>query len=163
MLTFSKLDSTTLSDIGKRVLKVLQFGAKSASESLPFGVDSNPLKGMTAIYGSTSNNGDTVIFGYIQKNQIADVGETRFFSLDADGNLKAFIWLKNDGDIQLNGDDYSSVRFQPLQSGINNKDSLINTELGKIATAIGTLGGTYVPGNISTDISQSESETVKIL
>lgn len=162
MITFSKLDSVIL-QAGKRVLKVLQFGPKTASESAPFGIDSSPLKGMTAVYGNTSNNGDTVILGYIQKNQFAEPGETRLFSLDSSGNLKAFIWLKNDGDIQLNGDDYSSVRFQPLQSGINTKDSLINTELGKISTAIGALGGTYVPGSISTDISQSESETVKIV
>lgn len=163
MLTFSKLDSSTLSNIGKRILKVLQFGAKTASECSPFGIDANPIKGMTAVYGDTSNNGDTVVLGYIQKNQLAQEGETRFFSLDSSGNLKAFIWLKNDGDIQLNGDQFSSVRFQPLKSGIDTKDSLINTELSKIATAIGTLGGTYVPANISTNISQSESETVKIL
>lgn len=162
MITFSKLDSVIL-QAGKRVLKVLQFGPKTASESAPFGIDSSPLKGMTAIYGSTSNNGDTVILGYIQKNQLAEVGETRFFSLDANGGLKAFIWLKNDGDIQLNGDDYSSVRFQPLQSGINAKDDLINAELVKIQTALTGVGGVYVPGNISTDISQSESETVKII
>jgi len=162
MITLAKIDSV-IKESGKRILKVLQFGAKTASESAPFGIDSAPLKGMTAVYGNTSNNGDTVILGYIQKNQLAEPGETRFFSLDADGNLKSFIWLKNDGDIQLNGDDYSSVRFQPLQSGINTKDSLINAELAKIATAISSLGGTYVPGSISTDISQSESETVKIV
>lgn len=162
MITLSKLDSAIIEG-GKRILKVFQYGVKTASETLPFGVDSSPLKGMTAVYGNTSNNGDTVILGYIQKEQLAEPGETRLFSLDSSGNLKAFIWLKNNGDIQLNGADYSSVRFQPLQSGINAKDSLINTELAKIATAIGTLGGAYVPGNINTDISQSESQTIKIL
>lgn len=162
MITLAKIDSV-IKESGKRILKVLEFGAKTASESAPFGVDSAPLKGMTAVYGNTSNNGDTVILGYIQKNQLAEPGETRFFSLDANGNLKSFIWLKNDGDIQLNGDDYSSVRFQPLQESIAQLDQKINAELVKIASGITTAGGTYTPEPISTDISQSESETVKIV
>lgn len=162
MITLSKLDSAIIEG-GKRILKVFEFGVKTAKETSPFGIDSSPLKGMTAVYGNTSNNGDTVILGYIQKNQLAEPGETRFFSLDADGNLKAFIWLKNDGDIQLNGDDYSSVRFQPLKDAIAQLDQKINTELTKIQTGITGVGGVYVPTPITTDVSQSESETVKIL
>ena len=161
MITFAKLDST-ISNSGKRIMKFLQFGAKTASESLPYGLDSNPIKGMTAIYGTTSNDAESVIIGYIQKNQLCEVGESRLFSTDENGDLKAFIWNKNDGTIEINGDTYTSVRFAPLNTGLQNQNTLINTELAKIALAITTLGGTYAPAPITTDISNSESNTVKL-
>lgn len=162
MITFSKIDSSTITDAGKRILKFLQFGPKSGNESMPFGVDSNPTKGMTAIFAETSNSGENVIIGYINKNQLAEVGEVRIFSTDANGSLKGFVWCKNDGKVQLNGNDYSSVRFEPLNTALTNQDNLINTELQKIALAITTLGGSYTPATVTTDISNSKSEDVKL-
>lgn len=161
MITFSKIDSVIL-NTGKRILKFLQFGAKTANESLPYGLDSSPIKGMTAIYATTSNDAESVIIGYIQKNQIVEAGESRLFSTDENGVLKAFIWNKKDGTIEINGNSYTSVRFEPLDTALRSQDTLINTELQKIAIAIGTLGGTYVPANVTTDISNSKSDTVKL-
>lgn len=161
MITFSKLDSVIL-QAGKRVLKVLQFGPKTASESLPFGIDSSPIKGMTAIYGNTSNNGDTVILGYIQKNQLAGEGETRLFSVDSSGSLKSFVWLKNNGTIELNGDQYTAVRYDALNQGLQNQINLLNAELIKVQTGLIAVGGAYARVNVTLDISQSESNTVKI-
>lgn len=162
MITFSKYFESTLEQ-GKRILKVLQFGTKTANESMPFGYDAQPIKEMTAIYADTSNNGENVIIGYINKNQIAKAGEVRLYSLDENNALKSFLWLKNDGTLELNGNTYTAVRFEPLQSGINAKDNLINIELGKIATVLNSLApGSYVVSPISTNITTAKSEDVKV-
>lgn len=161
MITFSKYKESAI-NAGKRVLKILEFGTKTASESMPFGYDGQPTKDITAIYAETSNNSESVIVGYINKNQLANAGEVRLYSLDENNALKSFLWLKNDGTLELNGNTYTAVRFEPLESGINAKDNLINIELGKIATAIGSLGGTYTPETISTNITSAKSEDVKV-
>ena len=162
MIYFSKFFESAV-ELGKRILKVQQFGAKSANEVAPFGVDANPIKGMTAIYAETSNNSETVVIGYINENQLANSGELRLYSVDENKTLKSFIWLKNDGTIDFNGNSYSSVRFEPLKQGINNKDNLINIELAKIATAINAIApGSYVPGNITTNIDSAKNEDLKM-
>jgi hypothetical protein len=162
MITFSKYFESTIQQ-GKRILKVLQFGAKTANESMPFGIDSQPIKGMTAIYADTSNNSESVIIGYINTNQLSNAGETRFYSVDENNVLKSFLWLKNDGTLELNGNTYTAVRFEPLQSGINAKDNLINIELGKIAAVLNSLApGSYTVTPISTNITTAKSEDVKI-
>lgn len=160
MISFSKFKEAVI-ESGKRILKVEQFGIKTADEVASFGVDSNPLKGMVAIYSDTTNASESVILGYINKNQLADSGEIRLYSLDSNKALKSFIWLKNDNTIEFNGNTYSMVRYEPLESGINAKDNLINIELGKIATAIGSLGGVYTPASVSTNISSAKNEDLK--
>ena len=160
MISFSKFKEFVIEN-GKRILKVEQFGIKTADEVAPFGVDANPLKDMVAIYSDKTNASESVILGYIDKNKIVDSGEIRLYSLDANKALKSFIWLKNDNSIEFNGNTYSMVRFEPLESGINAKDNLINIELGKIATAIGSLGGVYTPALISTNISTAKNEDLK--
>ena len=162
MIYFSKFFESIVEQ-GKRILKVQQFGAKSANEVAPFGVDSNPIKGMTAIYAETSNNSETVVIGYINENQLANSGEIRLYSVDENKALKSFIWLKNDNTIEFNGNAYSMVRFEPLKQGINNKDNLINIELAKIATAINAIvPGSYIPGNITTNIDSAKNEDLKM-
>ena len=162
MIYFSKFFESAV-ELGKRILKVQQFGAKSANEVSPFGVDANPIKGMTAIYAETSNNSETVVIGYINENQLANSGEVRLYSVDENKALKSFIWLKNDNTIEFNGNSYSSVRFEPLKQGINNKDILINAELAKIATAINAIApGSYVPGNITTNVDSAKNEDLRM-
>lgn len=161
MASFSKFQESILEGL-KRILKVEEFGVKTADECAPFGIDSSPIKGMTAIYQETTNNSESVIIGYINENQIAESGETRFYSMDANKTVKAFVFLKANGNIELNGNTHSGVRYAPLNSGIQATDTAINIELGKIATAIGLLGGSYVPAPIITDISASENNTIKM-
>ena len=59
-------------------------------------------------------------------------------------------------------DTYSGVRYEPLNTGLGNQNTLINAELLKIQAAISTLGGTYVRSNVTIDITTSKSDTVKI-
>lgn len=161
MLTLSKLKSSSIEQ-GKRILKVFQFGAKTAKESSPFGFDSAAPENWTAIYGETSNKGESVIIGYINKNQLAEVGSSRMYALDSSGEVVGYVYAKASGVLELNGSAYSGVRFQPLKSAIDAKDLQVAGELTKIAASIASLGGTYAPGPISTNMTSAESQTVKL-
>jgi hypothetical protein len=160
MITYSKVKSAIIEN-GKRILKVLEFGAKTAVEVAPFGDDGNPVKDMTAIYGRTSASGDAVILGYINKNQLATPGEKRIYSLKPDGGLSIDIFLRTDGTMEIGGNTDNMVKFIPLDAALKNQDTLINAELIKIASAIAALGGAYAPITVATDISPSKLDTIK--
>lgn len=161
MITFSKFKSAVIEG-GKRILKVSQYGAKTAKESYPFGFDSCPLENYTAVYSETSNSGEAVIIGYINTNQICEPGESRIFSENSVGDLVGSIWLRKNGDLQLNGDQFTSVRFGPLLNAVDLQNVAINAELVKIQSAISLLGGSYIPGQINFDPANVESSTVKL-
>lgn len=161
MITLSKLKSIAIEQ-GQRILKVLQYGPKTANECGPFGLDSSPLENYTAIYAETANAGESLIIGYIQKNQIAQQGEARLFSLDSKGLLKAEIFCKADGTIILNGGVNSSIRYEPLNTELQKLKTDINTELLKVKTAINTLGGTYANTSLNLDLTTAKSDTIKI-
>ena len=161
MITLSKLKSVAIEQ-GQRILKVMQYGPKTANECGPFGLDSSPLENYTAIYSETANVGESLIIGYIQKNQIAQQGEARLFSLDSKGLLKAEIFCKADGTIILNGGVNSSIRYEPLNTELQKLKNDINTELLKVQTAITMLGGTYANAPLNLDLTTAKSDTIKI-
>mgnify|MGYP003442314731 CR=1 FL=1 len=161
MITLSKLKGVAIEQ-GQRILKVMQYGPKTANECGPFGLDSSPLENYTAIYAETANAGESLIIGYIQKNQIAQQGEARLFSLDSNGLLKAEIFCKADGTIILNGGVNSSIRYEPLNTELQKLKSDINTELLRIQTAVTTLGGTYANAPLNLDLTTAKSDTIKI-
>jgi len=161
MIYFSKF-SDFIIELGKRVLKVSQFGAKTADECLPFGIDSVPIKGMSTIYAETSNDAESLILGIINESQEAESGETRFYSMDENKAVKSVIYLKKDGTIEFNGNTYSMVRFEPLKTGLQNYDVLVNAELVKIQTAISGLGGVYTRLDVNHNIDSAKSEKNKI-
>ena len=160
MITLAKIKSVILSQ-GKRIAKVVQFGPKTVGVSAPFGDDSSPLKDMIAIHASTGEAGESVVIGYINKNQISQPGEKRIFSLAPDGSLSFSIHLKGDGTCEIGGAADNLVRYVPLNAGLQAQDTSINLELTKIATAIASLGGTYAPVPISTDISAAKINQIK--
>ena len=160
-VTFSKFSSAVIT-AGKRILKLKQFGVKTAKECAPFGFDSQPLEGMTAIYMETSNKEEAVVVGYVNKQQLAEGGESRMYAVGEDGAVVSYVWSKKDGTIGLNGFDHSSIRFGPLQTALQDQNVLIQAELQKIALAISLLGGSYSPGSTSIVLGPAESQTVKI-
>ncbi|KKN54299.1 hypothetical protein LCGC14_0593540 [marine sediment metagenome] len=136
-----KIISTETNELTQRVAKFLRFGLKdvqTAIQTAPYGVDSNPIKDMVAIYGTTSDKGKPVIIGYINKNQLADIGETRIFSTDASGTLKTYIWLQNDGIMEVGGSVDNMVRFSDLETGFNQLKSDFNAFLVHVHGAAGT-------------------------
>lgn len=161
MITLSKIKSVSI-EAKQRILKVFQYGPKTANECGPFGLDSSPLENYTAIYAETSNVGESLIIGYIQKTQLAKQGEIRLFSLDSNGILKAEIFCKANGTILLNGGGFSSVRYENINNELQQLKNDINTELLKVQTAINTLGGTYANAPLNLDLTTAKSDTIKI-
>ena len=161
-----KIISTEVNDLAERIVKFLRFGLKdvqTAIQTAPYGMDSNPIKDMIAIYGATSDKGKPVIIGFINKNQLTDIGETRIFSTDANGALKTFIWLQNDGIMEIAGDVDFMVRFSELKSGFDE----LKSDLNDMKSKWNTFAGAYVPGGpaaIGTppSASQSASSTASI-
>lgn len=164
MIALTKVLDTMVKDT-MRIVKALRFGRNDvvlAKQIAPFGVDSNPPEGMKAIYANTTLNGEQVIVGYVNKDVLAGVGETRVFSVDGDGAVQAYVWCKASGDINLNGSANNLVRYTQLNTAVQNDIVMfINTQLGLIASGIATAGGSYSPGTMSVDISGAKVDTVK--
>jgi hypothetical protein len=166
MLSTANVNSTSFDILKRRLVKALRFGKSDTQTPLevaPYGTDANPIKGMVAIYGSTQVQGQNVVIGYINKEQLAAVGEHRIYSTDSDGGLKFFVWLKNDGTCELGGDADNAVRYSPLSSELTTFKNAIQAELVKIQTAITSVGGVYTPGTLTIDISNSKIDEIKTL
>lgn len=113
--------SAILDSASRRIVKVRVLGSDTQTglEALPYGTDSNPIKDMVAVYAPTLQKGKTVVIGYINKNQLAAIGEHRIYSTDEQGNLKFSIWLKNDGTCEIGGTVGHLTRFEQLEIGFN--------------------------------------------
>lgn len=164
-MDITKTISTEYDNLRRRIVKVLRFGktdARTAKEAAPYGTDSNPIKGMTAVYSQTSNKKDRVIIGYINKNGLAASGEHRTFSTDDDGVVKFFIWQKKDGTCEIGGNSDFMVRFNALKSGFDQLRQDFNTH---VHTGVQTGGGSSgVPATPSSaSIDNAKIEQIKTL
>lgn len=156
--------STSFDKFKKLVPKALRFGQDdvvTAIQSAPFGIDSNPIKGLVAVYTKTSQKGADVFLGYLNKDLLAEQGETRLFSTNESGALQTYVWLKNDGNIEMGGNADNLVRYTKLNTALQQEVLKINAELAKIATAIGSLGGAYVVAPVTLDISAAKVDKIK--
>jgi hypothetical protein len=160
-----KTISTDFDKLKHRIVKFLRFGMndhQTSKQAAPYGVDSNPIKDMIAVYSATSETGNSVILGYLNKDMVAEPGEIRLFSTETDGGLKAVVFLKKNGHIWLNGAADNLVRYNKLNQNIQAFAGSINAELVKINTAILALGGTYQIQHVTVDIQESKVESVKV-
>lgn len=150
MIKIFKVISTRFDGLQRRLVKTLR-GKSDAQEILqasPFGVDSNPVKDMVAIYAPSAKDGKSYVIGYIQKNQLADVGELRNYSTDDEGNVKFYIHLKNDGTALFNGDDDHLVRHSEMKKGFDELKQDLNQHISEafnLHTHLETGGTTSVP------------------
>ena len=171
MINVTKTISTSIKN-AVRFVKFLRMGKSDVQEcrqASPFGIDSAPIKDMAAIYAKTGEVGKPVIIGYINKNQIAEFGETRLFSTDENGTVKIALHLKNDGTAEFGGNTKNMVRFQELETGFNN----LVTDFNNLVTAYnlhihpsssGTTSATVSQGTSSTaDISDAKIDEIKTL
>jgi hypothetical protein len=146
-----------------RLIKVVRLGnadVQEVDEVAPFGVDANPIEDMEAIYLETSTRGGAVIVGYMNRNQLADKGEVRLYSVDSNGMQKTFIWLKKDGTIEIGGTTDNAVRYAPLNEKLQQLVTFLNQELGKISVGISGAGGSYTPGTATLDISGAKIDNI---
>jgi len=156
--------ATSFDNLARRVVKVWngKSDTRTAIEANPHGIDSNPVKGMVAIYAKTEMDGNEYIIGYLNKECLAEPGETRIFSTDENGTLKAYSWHKADGNIEFNGDADNLVRYAALNTDLQNQVNAINAELAKISTALnGIIPGIYPMQPITLDISSAKIDDLK--
>jgi hypothetical protein len=148
-----KTISASINNFTQRVIKFYRFGkddVQTALEYGPYGVDSNPIAGMIAIYGPTTDKGETTIIGYLNKNQKASPGEMRIFATNADGVEKFYIWQKADGTCEIGGAGNFSVKFNELKTefdklktDFNNLVTKYNSHVHVLTLTVGT--GTAAP------------------
>ena len=117
--------STTLAN-ARRTIKMYLFGvAKDVRESMPYGYDSCPVQGVTAIYTTTGTDDYRYIVGYENTYQITTAGQTRIYSTDTDGGNSFNIFLDNNGQCYLGHPiDFSSyndylTKFNEMQTAFN--------------------------------------------
>ncbi len=164
MIKLAKTISSVIDNLTRRIVTVYLLGrtdVQEAIQSAPYGIDSNPIKDMVAVFAQTGERGKTVIVGYLNKNQIAAIGETRLYSTDEDGNVKISIYLKNDGTAELAGNEDNLVRFVPLDDFVGALNNFFNQQLPLIASGIATGGGSYTPGTANFNISGAKIDELK--
>lgn len=168
MNNFVKVISTEIDTLKRRIIKVLRFGksdVQTAIECSPYGVDSNPIKDMVAIYSPTSEKGEVAIIGYINKNQKAEIGELRLFSTDANGVEKFYLWLKNDETIELGGNSNFAVKFNELKTEFNALKTDYNNHINEynLHTHLGVTVGSGATGitTPSTNVNTSNIDNAK--
>lgn len=120
-MILSKIISTTIKK-GRLIIKILGLGnsdIKTAYNLLPFGIDSRATKGYRCIYSDTGINGEKILLGVICQNILTEIGETRIFSEDVNGNEVFSIHLKNDGTCEIGGNTDNLARYSILNDEIN--------------------------------------------
>ena len=136
------------------------------TECLPYGFDSCPIPGIVAAYTVTENNRQPgVILGYVNKNQIAQPGESRVYSTDTTGTVKYFVYLQADKITIGTGTPANHfTQYEALNTAlVTGGDALvtqINNQLTEIAAGIAAAGGTYTPTDITLDISAAETTNI---
>jgi len=167
MVNFVKTISSEINSVSQRVVKYLRYGKFDVQTSVqvaPFGIDSNPLKDMIAIYSQSMVKGETVVIGYVNKNQLAGIGETRLFSEDSDGVLATYLHLKNNGIIEIGGNTDFMVRYSALETAFNELQDKFNTFANAYIAGSPTVTGMPVavsPSNA--DISGAKIDEIKTL
>lgn len=164
MIRLVKIISTELVERGRRLIKVLRLGKQDVQTPIqagPFGSDVNPPPGVRGIYVRTGTKGDTFLVGFINIDQVAEVGENRQFATDENGALIFEARMRNDGTYEIGGSADNLMRFTGLDTQMQKLSSDINAELVKIASGITTGGGVYTPAPIGIDISSAKIEELK--
>jgi len=174
-MNLSRLISTSFDAAKRRLAKVLVNGLKdvrTGPESAPYGTDSNPIADMEAVYADTGARGRQVIVGYINKNQLAAVGEHRIYSTDSEGELKTYIWLHSNGTMDLAGNSDNAVRYSKLaevvtelQTDINNLKTIFKTAWvvlpGDGGAALKAASSVWSSTNLSKDITLAKINEIK--
>lgn len=163
MINLVKTISSKIDDAKRRIVKVLRLGAKDVQTTLqisPFGDDSVPIedKDLIALYAKTGQKGKAVVIGYINRNCVAGPGEKRLFSTDKSGSEKTYLYLKNDGTIEVNGNSDNFVTYKEFKAKIDQLKTLLNQH-----THTGNLGAPTSPpvSPFQVDFSGTKSENVK--
>lgn len=122
----------------------------------PSGDDSPPLPEDRCLMIKVDGSGNYIISGILCGSQGAGPGEKKLYSRDSNGDIKATIYLKDDGIIEINGNSDYAVSWTDLNSALQSLISGINSALANKSDGSGT------PGALSLDISGAKVNEVKL-
>lgn len=147
---------------GFRVIKTRMTSGliETSKQANPFGFESNPSKNYVAILSETQSNEEPVIIGFLNPKALEslNVGDSRIYSTDSEGNTKASIIIRNDGTAELLGTADNAVRFKALDDSLQTYADNINAQL---KTALAGIPYTWV--DVTLDISASKIDEIKTL
>ena len=155
--------STAVDSMNRLIQKVRRLGKydiQTAPIAAPYGVDSNPIEGMVAIFAETSMKGDQVIIGYVNKNAIAEVGGLGLFSTNSAGAEQFYVYLRASNNLELGGDARHLARFEELETAFNELKSAYNSHT-HLSTATGTPTSTTSAAS-SADISACKIDNITV-
>lgn len=148
MVTLVKTIATKLED-AYRHIKVQVMGKndiQTPAEALPYGIDSNPVKDLVAVYAASTVKGEPVILGYLQKNRLAELGALRLYATDDAGAEQNYIYLRADGTIEVGGSADNMVRYSELETAFND----LKSDHNRLAAKWDAFTAAYVPGSPAT-------------
>jgi hypothetical protein len=161
-----KVISARLDNLGRLLVKFTGSGREDTQEVVTvssFGIDSVPIKDLIAIQAKTQVSGESVVVGFILKDRVAEVGETRIYSTDENGVTQQYIHLKNDGTAEFGGTGDFLVRYNELKTGFDQLKSDFNSLITAYNSHVhpspagGSTGPTPSTGSPSSaDISSSK-------
>jgi len=165
----------SLLQAGKRfiTLEVFKGDNHKAKQYHGGGEDYNPPPNVEAIVVPINGNlADTAVLLYRDGiTKIADLGEKRIYSTSADGQtFKVYVYLRNDGIIEINGASDFAVRYSELETAFNQLksdfDALVtayNAHAHPAGSPPGNTGAPLTPGNPSTaDISGAKIDEILV-
>lgn len=92
-------------EIDKYILQTVEchYGQNQLCDTYgPAGEDSVPVKNDRVLLVKVEGSGNFVSAGVLTKSQGSNPGDKKIFSRDEEnGEVKAYIWLKNDGSIEV--------------------------------------------------------------
>lgn len=138
------------------------------------GEDTIPAIGSRVIIINVSDGYQIAIATTDDLESEVDQGEKEFYSTDSPATQKlARLKLNSNSEIELNGNADFAVAYNDLKTALENLDTAINAELTKISATLGamvtafsglgiTITPPYVQGTITTDITLSKVDKVKL-
>lgn len=122
MIWLTTTISTTV-DAGMRLIQKIRrlgkYDIQTAPVAAPYGIDSNAVRNMIAVYADTSVKGQQVIIGYINVNSLAEIGGVRIFSTNDQGAEQFYVYLRASNNLELGGDSRHLARFEELETAFN--------------------------------------------
>lgn len=159
---------------GRRVIKFRGYGRNDTATSYlgaTFGTDYIPPKDAKMVQIRSTNSQDSVIVCMVNKaDESLAEGEKVIYSTNANGEVQAQIYLRNDGKIEVKGTSVeflegtdNAVRYSKLESEFNELKSKWNAFAAAYVPGGPTVVGTPPTAQQSAaDITQAKVDEIKL-
>lgn len=120
----------TLFKNGYRVIKtkITKGIVETSKTANPYGFDSNPTKNYIAIVSGTMSNEEPVVVGYLNPRAFTTLnpGDSAQYATNENGDVVGTIVARNNGTIEILGNDDNAVRFSKLKTAYEELQTKVN-------------------------------------